>query len=146
MPKEVIQKPIRIDSRLTMDIIFTQCIRYLLDCVDSIAKASPNLYANGSQEFNSNGVYFDFKINPETGLPYIEAGLPAIVSGGVEAGGQDLTPTIEDLQRQITTLETKLTTLQSTVTSNKQTLDSDISSLRGSITALDTRVSALEKG
>ena len=141
MPKEVVQRPLKIiDKRQTLDQIFTLCIAYLLSVVNGIGEASKKTYTNGDASVETIGTYVDFKINPETGLPYIEAGLPPIKEGVTSVGGEDLTPTLNDLNQRISELSTKIDTINSTLA----TIQGEISSINGSITALQTRVTALE--
>ena len=144
MPKEIIQKPQVIDTRQTLDQIFTRNIRYLLDVIKTVTSSIPQLYANSEQNKTITSTFYDYEIDPYNGLPYFDNIVDMITEETSNANGEDLTPQLTEINRRLTTLESGLTALQNTVATNKQAADDAISSLRGSISALDTRVTALE--
>lgn len=133
-------------DQATLNQIFAQNIKYLLDAIAGIAKTAPNMYSNGSQKEGTTGAYYDYKILASTGLPYFEPNQVQLVIGNIETGGTDLTPTINDLNAKIAALQSSLETLDNKVDTNKNAVDQSISSINGTISSLETRVTALEAG
>ena len=146
MPKEIIQKQQIIDTRKTLDQIFTRNIRYLLDVIKTVTSSISQFYANSEQNKTITSTFYDYEIDPYNGLPYFDNIADMITEETSNTSGEDLTPQLAEINRRLTALESGVAALQGTVATNKQAADDAVSSLRGSISALDTRVTALEQG